>query len=380
MPHFDNSISGFTNDALDANYKKATQSMFEQIFAITHASNSALVISLGKLDEEAVRLEEADETMQPDNAQLVQTLSVYEDTLDTTASLINANALTIQQSGQSVAAGAVTSKVFIAIATAIAASGINPVTSLAVFVKQLATTSITWVIPSATQIAASFVNSTAWIAKMNGWGAGYANLTQNTLISGIIQGWGPIKTASVLTQQAQGIPLSAAQNLTRTLQLTSYRQASLGMELANSDFIDHKIRIASLDSRTCSACVALHGTKLALGERVDDHYRGRCTEFYVVQGGPRLPGIMQADSTPGNRVFVPFQSGPSWFNSLSPQRQAQQAGFLASPAALRAFQAGTPLSAFVGSNVDPVFGNQVITTSLVGALGDDAAQYYTVNQ
>lgn len=127
----------------------------------------------------------------------------------------------------------------------------------------------------------------------------------------------------------------------------------------------------------CLSCIALHGTPIPLGEAVEDHYRGRCTEFYQVPGGDEFPAQMQVDSTPGNRRFQKFQTGEEWFASLPPERQAQQASFLNSPAKLRAYRDGTPLSAFVGNHVDPVFGNQKIEKSLLQTLGGGANNYYT---
>ena len=77
---------------------------------------------------------------------------------------------------------------------------------------------------------------------------------------------------------------------------------------------------------------------------------------------------------------MPYQSGEDWFNSLSPERQAQQASFLKSPAKLRAYRDGVPLSEFVGEHTDSVFGHQFVEKSLVGAIGDDAKVYYNRNQ
>ena len=380
MPDPDNSILGFTNIALDSAYAKSAGAMLAQIFAITNNPGSAMQAALAKLDEEIDRLNEAELPMLPDNAVLLQTLQVYEQSLLTTQTLILANDDAIELSGIEVAPGAVTAKVFIAIATALAASGINPVTSAATFTATLEEAGIQWVIPDALDFAASFVRTPEWIAKMEGWGVGYAELAENTILSGIADGAGPNAIASQIRSFAQDIPVAAAQNLTRTLQLTSYREASVAMEVINSEFLEYKIRIASLDGNTCLACIDLHGTRLELGERVNDHYRGRCSEFYVVQGGPRIPGIMQADSLPGDRNFVPYQNGPDWFNGLSPARQAQQASFLSTPAKLRAFNDGVPLSDFVGDHVDDVFGDQIIEQSLTAAIGDAAEGYYTINQ
>jgi hypothetical protein len=151
------------------------------------------------------------------------------------------------------------------------------------------------------------------------------------------------------------------------------------MESINGEFIRGKVRIAKLDERTCLSCVALHGTVLQKGQRIDDHYRGRCTEFYQVYGGPDFPATMQADGTPGKRRFVPFQSGETWFNSLPENRQKRQVSFTNSPAKWKAYQDGNPLSAFVGEHQDDIFGRQVVESSLVRALGDNASRYY-VNQ
>jgi hypothetical protein len=215
---------------------------------------------------------------------------------------------------------------------------------------------------------------------MEKWGTGYAALTRNTILTAIAEGAGPMVVAQRLRQLATNIPVSASDNLMRTLQLTSYREASLAMEELNGKYIIKKIRIATLDPRTCLTCIALHGTDLEPGQRVDDHYRGRCTEYYVVPGGKPFPDLMQADSTPGNRRFVPFQNGTDWFNSLPPARQKLQASFVGTPGKWNAFQAGTPLSAFVAEHVDTVFGRQVVENSLVGVFGDGAEQYYVRNQ
>ena len=91
MAEFTNSILGFTNDALDATYIESAGSMLEQIFAISNNPNSAMQSALAKLDEEVERLNEAEQSMDPDNAVLEQTLRVYEDVTLTTQTLILAN-------------------------------------------------------------------------------------------------------------------------------------------------------------------------------------------------------------------------------------------------------------------------------------------------
>jgi len=219
----------------------------------------------------------------------------------------------------------------------------------------------------------SYVDSPEWVARMESWGEGYADLTRTAILKAISQGAGPRAVASKMRQYAENLPGSAAESLTRTLQLTAYRENSLAMEKINGEFIQYKIRLCALTNTSCLSCIALHGTRLEVGERVDDHYNGMCSEFYVVPGGG-LPEFMQADSTPGNRQFVPFQTGEDWFASLSPERQAQQAAFQNSPAMLAAFNSGVPLSAFVGEHQDDVFGRMVVQQSLAGAIGEEAAK------
>jgi len=76
---------------------------------------------------------------------------------------------------------------------------------------------------------------------------------------------------------------------------------------------------------------------------------------------------MQADSTPGNRQFVKWQSGEEWFASLPESRQKAQMSFMKSPGKWKAYKDGTPLSGFIGEHVDDVFGRQIIETSLKNA-------------
>lgn len=376
------SVKELVGAELDKAYKAAAGPMLAQIGAISRAENSPMQQSLKKLDEEAERLAGENEKMKADNAQLAQTMGVYEDNLKATETLIRANDDAIQSSGQVLALIGVTAQIFSGVTQSLIAAKKNPISAAAIpaYTDLIARSGARWVFPSAADIAQDFVTSDAWIAKMEKWGKGYANLTQKTLVNGIRLGWGPEKIAREMRKHAANIPVAASENLTRTLQLNSYREASLAMETVNNENITGKIRVASLDNRTCLTCIALHGTPLALGESVDDHYRGRCDVFYIVPGGLQRPEFMQSDSLPGDRKFVPFQDGPEWFDSLPSNRQARQASFITSPAKLRAFQQGTPLSAFVGDHVDDVFGHQLIENSLVGALGDDAAQFYTINQ
>jgi len=375
------SIKSLQDDALDKAYNKSAGQLLAQVKGITNLPNSQMQRSLRELDLEAARLVEAGEKMKPTNAQLEKTLRANEASFNATQTMILANDDAIQLSGQMLAVSAVTAKVFSVITAQMLAAKIDPLSpaGMTIFKERIAQAGIGWVTPKDVAVfAKDFVDSTAWIAKMESWGAGYSELTRDALVNGISRGWGPKKAAAEMRRFAQGLPVSAAESLTRTLQLTSFREASAAMEVMNDKFIEGKIRISALKPTSCLTCISLHGTEMALGERVDDHARGFCSEWYRVLGGPRYPDMMQADSTPGKRNFVPYQNGEAWFASLSPERQAQQASFLKSPAKLRAFMDGVPLSEFVGEHVDPVFGAQFVEKSLIGAIGDRAQDFYTV--
>jgi hypothetical protein len=371
-------IITYTNQELDRAYNQTAGQMLRQIRAMSTAQGSQIQAALVELEEEADRLEAESQRMDTDSASLLKTLAAIAALFAAASALIMANDNDIEASGASIAVPAVTAKVFGGLASLAVRDGKNPASPalLPIYADALKSLGVTWNLPAVTDFARKYTGSTAWAAKMDKWGPGYAKLIGDTVQDGLQSGWGPRFTADHIRKLAENLPQHAAENLTRTLQLTAYRDASAAMDLVNGDYIEHKLRVATLDDKTCLSCIDQHGTRLEKGERVDDHYRGRCTEFYVVKGGPRQPETMQADSKPGQRNFVPFQSGRDWFASLSPARQAQQASFVKVPAKLEAYRAGVPLSDFVGTHNDDIFGRQLIERSLIGALGDDAKQYY----
>jgi hypothetical protein len=366
------------NNALDITYKSTAAQMLAKIDRLTNAPTASIQIALRDLDDEVSRLEEIGEPLAKDNAHLLKVLALLDMSFNAAGDLIDKNATRIQESGIIIAPVAVTAKVF----SQLTKTTGNPVApdKLAGYIKALDKLGVDWTAPTSLDFARGYTELPAWNARMSKWGTGYGDLIKDTVLNGISEGWGPKFTAGKLRQYVETMPKYAAENLTRTLQINSYRQASLAMEQLNGSFIEYKIRIADLNGNVCLACIALHGTRLEKGESVDDHYNGHCDFYIVTYGGPRTPEFMQSDSTPGNRNYIPFTDGNTWFSNLSPERQAQQASFANSPAKFRAFQAGTPLSQFVGEHQDSIFGTQVVEKSLVGALGDNASQYYTKNQ
>lgn len=120
--------------------------------------------------------------------------------------------------------------------------------------------------------------------------------------------------------------------------------------------------MAALDERTCLSCIAQHGDVLWDSERdvnapvprVNDHHSGRCNSIILVKGRLRT-----------------IQSGQTWWDSLSPERQAQQASLANSPGKLDALQSNqVALRDFVQPYQDPTFGPMLREASLTAALDD----------
>ena len=365
MPAKPFSVSQAVNNALDKAYLESALPMLNQIGKLSNSVE--LQNALRELETEAERLLAEQRRMAPDNPVLIKSLLVYGTLLIAVQALINANSGDIEDTGIVLAAPAITAKVF----SILSGQRTDPVSiaALSGYQTQLARMGINWS-ADAGALAIRYTRTTEWIARMEGWGQGYVDLARNAIVQGIQGGWGPRQVALTMRHHAQNIPLWAAENMTRTLQLTSYRDAVLALEIENSHLLLGKFRIARLDDKTCAACVALHGSRLEIGQRLEDHYRGRCTEAYSLPGR-EIPEQMVADG----RV-VEFQSGEEWFSSISSDRQAQQSFMSSTPAMLNAYRSGVPLSDFVGHHEDSVFGGQVIQQSLIQALGERATEFY----
>lgn len=188
------------------------------------------------------------------------------------------------------------------------------------------------------------------------FGSQESDRIRQIILAGIAAGKGPLTIARDLTRTIEGLPRSDMNTFLRTLQLTSYRKAQDVLAMANTDILEKKIRIASLDARCCLACVFLHGQELRLDESVIDHHNGRCTAILVVKGRP-----------------MNVRRGEDWFNALPKDSQRSLAG----EANFNALQAGkVTLGDFVGKSTDAIFGDMLREQSLKGILGAGAKEFY----
>lgn len=160
----------------------------------------------------------------------------------------------------------------------------------------LAAIGVGWAAPDPEAVAEliRLASSPAWIAELERYRTGVAQDVLDVALRGIVAGRNPLTIAREVAAAVRGMPIARAQSLMRTLQLTSYRRAVGLSYVANQDIVSEHVRIAALDDRCCLACIALHGTRLAVGEAVDDHHNGRCL----------LPGQHVVTS----RGYVPIES------------------------------------------------------------------------
>lgn len=344
QPPKQGTVQDLINGLLDRGYNNTVQPVLN---AVARSTNSGLIQQrLKELDAEVARLMEAGEKLNPDNPVLRALLADLKDTMEVNGRVLDGSAETVQQTGMNAAA---------TIQRQLALPGMTD--------QQLARIGIVWNKPDPEAVAQliQYAQSDAWTNMLDQYGTNVSDTVLNQAVRGILEGWSPLRTASNIRQLTENMPGYTANTLMRTLQLTSYRDATAASQNANIALVDQVIRIAALDDRTCLSCVALHGSVVWDSEkdggtpidRVDDHYNGRCTCIVQVKGRPPFDIV----------------SGPDWFDSLSPERQAQQASFQESPGKYEAFKTGqVTLQDFVHQHTDDTFGDMVREASLSDAL------------
>lgn len=334
-------VTELINRLLDRGYNQAAQPALQ---AIASSTSSGLIAQrLAELDAEAARLSESGQRLTPDNPVLRALLADLETTLAGDSTVMGSVAEPVQSTGSN-AAGVVQRQ--------LAIGGMTD--------SQLAQIGVRWNVPDPEAVARliAYARSDGWSAQLAQYGPNILNTVLNQAIQGIAYGWSPLRTAREIRRTAQSLPAYVANNLLRTLQLTSYRDSTALHQNANRDIAQQVVRIAALDRRTCLSCISQHGDVIWDSEsggvvpRVDDHHSGRCTSVIIIKGSNRT-----------------IQSGEAWWDSLSPERQAQQNSLVQSPGKLEALRNGSAtLRDFVHPYRDPVFGNMLRESSLKDAL------------
>lgn len=310
--------------------------------AVTALLNGGIVQQ--RFDEftaEAARLAEAGEPLTPDNPVLRALTADLAVAMGTARALVDGAAAPLVESGTT-AAGTV----------------FRDVTLGGLPDDVLAAIGLQWnrVDPEALAALVNYATNPAWQGQLSTYVTSTMNDVIDVVVRGFVAGQNPRTTARQLLDVAKSLPYHRAETLMRTVQLMSYRQGERANALANANILSHRIRIAVLDARTCMACVALHGTRLEVGEVVTDHPRGRCTSIGVVKGMTRT-----------------VQSGEEWFRSLPVGRQQKQMGY----GAWMAWKEGRiGINDLVHRYEDDLYGAMISEASLKSLLGDEAKKYY----
>lgn len=102
-----------------------------------------------------------------------------------------------------------------------------------------------------------------------------AEQARDALLRGIALGKGPAWMARQVAP-ALDMPRHRAVTIMRTETQRVYREAARETYDANADVLEGWVWTATLTSRTCAACIAMHGTIHPVTEHLDGHPRCRC--------------------------------------------------------------------------------------------------------
>lgn len=353
---------GALGSLLDAGYDSSALRALQAIERVTDDPSGRLQIALAALENEAARLDAADEKMDLSNPVLRLFISDAE-------AASAANRRTLADAGLRILEQAASDS----------RQGTLQEALIGVSSDQLiGSITAEWnsVDPEAVSRLIGYVDSPGWAAQLNEYEGALPNAIRENVVAGFIRGDPVARTVSTIRKSVQDVPRHVANTMTRTVYMQSYRTGTAIQQSANTNIINRVIRFETLDRRICPACIALHGSIVWDRERdggnpvtrIAEHHNGRGVARTEVRGATRR-----------------FQAGEEWFNSLPDDRQRR---LFNNNAAYAAYKDGAiTLQDMVTRYHDPVFtvndqytdrayGDLVRQSSLVGILGDDARRYY----
>ncbi|RCK68274.1 phage head morphogenesis protein [Desertihabitans brevis] len=161
-----------------------------------------------------------------------------------------------------------------------------------------------------------------------------AGAMRSSLIRGVAVGDNPRTAARRMLQRVEGDfngGRRRAETIARTEMLDAHRESARQARMANSDLLAGWTWQATLDARTCPACISRHGTEHPAGTPgPEGHPQCRCTSLPVTKSWRDL-GI--ALDEPDD---VEQPTGREWFDAQPEAVQRQIMG----PERLRRLQAG----------------------------------------
>lgn len=191
-----------------------------------------------------------------------------------------------------------------------------------------------------------------------GFGTRFADTIRDELVDGVALGRNPRLVARRIVQTVD-MPRWRALNMTRTETLRAYRESSRRAMTANRRVVAQVRWSAALDSRTCPACWAQHGTVFPVEYTMVTHPSCRCSLLPQTKPFAEL-GIPGVQDTP-----LRMDDGPTLFAG---QPAAVQRAVLG-PAKYQAYQDGMfDLPDVVATRHDRDWGDTMIVRPLADLI------------
>lgn len=171
--------------------------------------------------------------------------------------------------------------------------------------------------PAVDQLATRVTERRNISSLLDGHVQEYKQKVSKTLVSELIQGKNPKEAARVLVKQTGGVSggtLSRWLTVARTEMMDANREGLGHVYQQNSDILRGKERMATLDERTCMACVFLDGTVYPLDAPEDGHQNCRCTWLPVLKS--------RKDFGPKDKRLI----GSKWFKKQPDAVQQKMMG------------------------------------------------------
>lgn len=170
-----------------------------------------------------------------------------------------------------------------------------------------------------TALAAAFQDDSPLATLLESLGPDAGKLVRAALVRTVATGQGPQQMARAL-RRAVGMSMTRAMTIARTETIRAYRFAMFRSVDRNRDVLEGWRWVAALSSRTCAACLALHGRVFPVESRLHDHPNGRCAVVPVTKTWREL-GIERPAET---RPEPPDRD--TWFWKLSREQRIRIVG------------------------------------------------------
>lgn len=152
-----------------------------------------------------------------------------------------------------------------------------------------------------------------------------AQAAEDALVQGMLLGQNPREVARKM-RQVLGTTLSRALTIARTETLRAHREATRASYQANSDIVAGWVWHSALDTRTCAACWAMHGTVHRIDEVLDDHPNGRCAMVPKTKTWSEIGQMYGVDLSDVPETSISFPTGAEIFEGLTSEEQIQILG------------------------------------------------------